>query len=360
MWQGKAVYSRNDKKTNIGGITLPKYLTYQDPVSGYQIRQYTCGRERNTKLYFTTENFTVDDRFFFFYKQVPGCKGRGELYKAEVETGEIAFVAGREYYGFAMDRHENYGVLAKEHIIFRYDCDTEEMIEVGALPPGGRLTGHLTTSSSGMIFCGYQLKNCIYALVSLDPKTGKSDILYQSDYNLGHTQVCPTDDNLILFVHETGGDALQRMWLFDVADGRAYPYYVEREGDWITHEVWSADGEAVVFMKLPRYLMIGSKDGHNFKVVTEIEQILHPGISYDGKWFCADRIGYWDLESPNLIYLINGETGKHHVVASTDTPKTGADHLHPSFNRKGDMILFSRPFQDGNTQVCLIDLNQIE
>jgi len=74
-------------------------------------------------------------------------------------------------------------------------------------------------------------------------------------------------------------------------------------------------------MKLPRYLMMGTKDGHNFRVVTEIEQILHPGVSRDAKWFCADRIGYLGVESPNLIYLINGETGKAITVASTDTPK---------------------------------------
>lgn len=211
-----------------------------------------------------------------------------------------------------------------------------------------------------MIVCSYKQENCIFALVMLDPKTGKSEVVHQSDYHLGHTQVCPTDDNIIFYIHETGGDALQRMWLFDVASATARPYYVEQPNEWITHEVWTADGEHVVFMKLPRYLMMGTKDGHNFKVVAEQEQMLHPGVSHDGKWFCADRIGYWNLESPNLIYLINGATGKTHAIASTDTPKSGADHLHPSFNRKGDMILFNRPFNDGNTQVCLIDLNKVE
>lgn len=344
---------------------MNKFVTYNDSVTGFEIRQYTQGPERHTKLYFTTENFTVDDCCFFCNKQISEGKnevyrGIGELYKVEVETGEMKKVAGSEYRGFAMDRFENYGVMSKGNIVCRYDCDTDEIIELGALPAGGNITGHLTTSKSGMIVCGYKQRNCISALVTLDPKTGKSEIVYQSDYHLGHVQVCPTDDNIIFFIHETGGDALQRMWLFDVKTSTARPYYVEMEGEWITHEVWTADGESIVFMKLPSYIMMGTKDGHNFRVITQGEQLLHPGVSYDSKWFCADRISYLGVQSPNLVYLINGETGNSLVLASTDSPRSGADHLHPSFNRKGDMILFNRPYDIGTTQVCLIDLNQLE
>jgi oligogalacturonide lyase len=345
---------------------MRNFTTYRDSVTGYEIRQYTQGQERNTKLYFTTENFTTDDRYFFFNQQIPsGLKnevyqGTGDLYKAEVESGELKLVAGSEYSGFAMDRFENYGVMTKGNVVCRYECDSDKIIELGALPPGGHITGHLTTSKSGKIVCSYKQKNCIYALVTLDPQTGKSEVVYQSDYNLGHAQVCPTDENTIFFIHETGGDALQRMWLFDVTTSTARPYYVESEGDWITHEVWTADGENIVFMKLPSYLMMGTKDGQNFRIVTKEDQLLHPGISRDSKWFCADRIGYLGVESPNLVYLVNGETGNSLVLANTDTPRSGADHLHPSFNRKGDMILFNRPFENGSTQVCLIDLNQVE
>ena len=180
---------------------MKKYITYRDAVTGYEIRQYTQGPERNTKLYFTTENFTVDDRFFFCNRQIPEknevYQGKGELYKVEVETGEMKMVAGSDYRGFAMDRFENYGVMTKGNIVCRYECDTDQITEIGALPEGGNITGHLTISRSGLIVCGYKQRNCIYALVIMDQKTGKNEVVYQSDYNLGHTQVCPTDDNFI-------------------------------------------------------------------------------------------------------------------------------------------------------------------
>ena len=42
---------------------------YKDAITGYEIRQYTFGPERNAKLYFTSENFSPDDRYFYFNKQ---------------------------------------------------------------------------------------------------------------------------------------------------------------------------------------------------------------------------------------------------------------------------------------------------
>ena len=59
------------------------------------------------------------------------------------------------------------------------------------------------------------------------------------------------------------------------------------------------------------------------------------------------------------VVLFERATGKQKFIASTGSCKTGADHQHPSFNRKGDKILFSNPDKNGNAQVCVIDLNQV-
>ena len=95
--------------------------TYVDEGTGYVIRQYTAGPEKNTKLYFTTENFTVDDQYFFFNKEVGEKKN--ELYRAHVESGDYELMADSSYTGFAMDRFENYGVMTKGDVVCRLDCD---------------------------------------------------------------------------------------------------------------------------------------------------------------------------------------------------------------------------------------------
>ena len=88
-------------------------------------------------------------------------------------------------------------------------------------------------------------------------------------------------------------------------------------------------------------------------------QLLHPCISRDHKWLCADRISYLGTRVQEGVVLFERATGKSKLIATTGDCRTGADHQHPSFNRKGDQILFSNPDERGNAQVCVIDLNQV-
>ena len=87
--------------------------------------------------------------------------------------------------------------------------------------------------------------------------------------------------------------------------------------------------------------------------------ILCPRISGDHKWLCADRISYLGTGIQEGVVLFERATGKSKFIASTGHCKTGADHQHPSFNRKGDQILFSNPDENGIGQVCVIDLHQV-
>ena len=85
---------------------------YRDPVTGYEIRRYTEGPERNAKLYFTCENFSTDDKYFFFMKQQMSDGSKelsGGCYRANVETGELERVTDNTYRGFATDREKIIG-----------------------------------------------------------------------------------------------------------------------------------------------------------------------------------------------------------------------------------------------------------
>lgn len=348
-------------------------ITYRDPVTGYEINRYTEGPERNSKLYFTCENFSKDDRYFFFMKQELPGKQDGGCYRADVKTGELTRITDNTFRGFATDREKNIGYTVRnETEVFTVDLDTAEMTRMGDLPKGGQITGHLTAANTGRIACSYHLATKLYALVIMDP--GKeAQVVYESDYRLGHAQICPTDENLIFYIHETEGDAFQRTWMFDIPDRYVRPYYVEHPHEWITHEVWSADGSEMALMKLDpcgfvdgskgethmSKILIGDKDGHRFDVAATCEQILHPCLSRDGKWLCADRISYLGKRIQEGVVLIERATKKCKLIATTGSCKTGADHQHPSFNRTGDQILFSDPDENGNAQVCVIDLHQV-
>ena len=348
-------------------------LEYIDPVTGYAVRRYTEGPERNAKLYFTCENFSTDDCYFFFMKQQLPGKTDGGCYRADVETGALTRITDSDYRGFATDREKNIGYTCKnEAEVYAVDLSTGERTKLGDLPKGGQITGHLTAASTGRVACSYHLANKLYALVIMDP--GKAaEVVYRSDYRLGHAQICPTDENLIFYIHETEGDAFQRTWMFDVKERYVRPYYVEHPSEWITHEVWTADGSEMAIMKLDpagfvdgekgeRHtgnIILCDKDGRHFDVAATSEQLLHPCISRDKKWLCADRISYLGVNVQEGVVLIERATGKAKLIATTGSCKTGADHQHPSFNRRGDMILFSNPDENGNAQVCTIDLKQV-
>ena len=334
-------------------------IEYRDPIAGYMIRKYTEGPERNSKLYFTSENFSVDDKYFYFNKnQTHGCNDGG-CYRVDVATGEMTQVTDASYNGFALDRVKNIAYVSKDdYEVYQVNLDDNTMQKVGELPKGGRLTTHFTAADTGRIACSYHLPSKIYSLIIMDP--GKPcEIVYQSDFRLGHAQICPTDENLIFYIHETEGDAFQRTWMFDVPERYVRPYYVEHPNEWITHEVWAADGSEMAFMKLPGRIMIGDKDGRHFDQAAESEQLLHPCLSRDRKWLVSDRISYFGNKVQEGIVLIERATGKQKLIATTGSCKTGADHQHPSFNRAGDMVLFNNPDENGSAQVCTIDLKQV-
>ena len=57
------------------------------------------------------------------------------------------------------------------------------------------------------------------------------------------------------------------------------------------------------------------------------------------------------------VVLIHAATGESEILAfAPGDCATGMDHLHPSFNRAGDKILFSAPDERGIDQVCTVDL----
>ena len=334
-------------------------IEYRDPVTGHLIRRYTEGPERNSKLYFTSENFSADDKYFFFNKRQTNGNNDGCVYRVEVATGEMTQVTDESCLGFALDREKNLAYVTRnDNEVWTVNLDDNSMRKVGELPKGGRLTSHFTAADTGRIACSYHLPNKIYSLIILDP--GKAcEVVYQSDYRLGHAQICPTDENLIFYIHETEGDAFQRTWMFDVPERYVRPYYVEHPNEWITHETWSADGQEMAFMKLRGKVMIGDKDGRHFDQAAESEQLLHPCLSRDRKWIVADRISYLGVTVQEGIVLIERASGKQKLIATTGSCKTGADHQHPSFNRAGDMILFNNPDENGIAQVCTIDLKQV-
>ena len=55
-------------------------IEYKDPITGYTCRRWAEGPDRHAKLYFTCENFSTDDRYFFFMQADPSGRDGGGTY----------------------------------------------------------------------------------------------------------------------------------------------------------------------------------------------------------------------------------------------------------------------------------------
>jgi len=53
-------------------------------------------------------------------------------------------------------------------------------------------------------------------------------------------------------------------------------------------------------------------------------------------------------------------TGKEEVLACLSEPNTGAEHPHPSFDRKGSVVFFNSPVEKGFCNVCAVELDQVK
>ena len=111
----------------------------------------------------------------------------------------------------------------------------------------------------------------------------------------------------------------------------------------------------MTFIKAPDEIWIGSKDGKNFRLVSKSKEYHHCAPSRSGRWIASDRSGSGE------IVLVNAQTGKDTLLVTGHIPPTGSEHQHPSFNRRGDKVLFTAPEgTDGACQLGLIDLAQTD
>lgn len=199
--------------------------------------------------------------------------------------------------------------------------------------------------------------------------TGQVDKIVDTDFRIGHVQTSLFTPGEIVFCHETGGDAPQRMW-FLTADGSVFkPLYKETPLDWVTHETFSTkdyvyfnilgwqprlrkqvSGIARIHLRTDDVELIGQVEMEKDRQAMEGQLVgrgfWHCNASRDGRWVAGDTFG-------GNVWLINGQTGKKHLLV-TDT-KMKPDHAHPTFSPDGKKILFqSGRLSDGQRLQLMI------
>lgn len=200
---------------------------------------------------------------------------------------------------------------------------------------------------------------------AIDLATGRVRTVITTPFRMGHVQANPFVPGEILYCHETGGDAPQRMFIVK-ADGTGNrPVYPEQPWEWVTHEQF-ADADHVIFNLMGHrpalrqhhtgIVIVSLRDGS----VTNIGQIdggtsartgvpyfnqpdhrpdpdnvggyWHNAVTYDGRLAAGD-------DFDGNLHLIDRATGKRTLLSTGHRMRP--DHIHPSFSPDNSRILIN-------------------
>jgi oligogalacturonide lyase len=176
----------------------------------------------------------------------------------------------------------------------------------------------------------------------IDLKTGEMRKIIDVPFRLGHIQANPFVSGEILYCHETGGDAPQRIWIVNADGAGNRPLYKETPDEWVTHEVWF-DKDHVVFnimahipklREKPSGIAIIDVRNNEMKIASQVDEgrgFWHSNASADGHWAVGDNFS-------GNIFLINRQNGETTLI--TTDHKMRPNHTHPFFSPDGKRIIF--------------------
>jgi oligogalacturonide lyase len=198
---------------------------------------------------------------------------------------------------------------------------------------------------------------------AIDLATGKVRTVVETKFRMGHVQANPFVPGEILYCHETGGDAPQRMWIVRADGSGNRPVFAEGPTDWVTHEQF-ADADHVIFNlmghkrelrkaatgilvvnlrddtidhlgQIPiedfrRSELVNFKDPNIPQDRTSTGGFWHNAVDYGGRWAAGD-------DFDGNVWLIDRKTNKRSLL--TTGHRMRPDHSHPSFSADGRRIL---------------------
>ncbi|HYO23483.1 MAG TPA: hypothetical protein VEQ85_00880 [Lacipirellulaceae bacterium] len=191
---------------------------------------------------------------------------------------------------------------------------------------------------------------------AIDLATGEISTVIDVDFRMGHVQANPWEPGEIIYCHETGGDAPQRVWSVRADGTNNRPLYVETPDEWITHETVATRDELMfnILGHLPRLrsrptgIAVLNLRTNHVKLLGQLEEPLgegrlgglwHCNGSPDGRWAVGDTFG-------GAIWVIDRANGKQTML--TAGHRMRPDHAHPIFSPDSRRVLIqSGKLSDG-------------
>lgn len=206
-----------------------------------------------------------------------------------------------------------------------------------------RPEGGISLDAKGdLVYMGAVMEeNKEWAIVALNLETESWQMVTELDFRVGHVQANPSITRIILFCHETGGDAPQRTWTVRASGKDLRPFYKETYEEWVTHEVWWGGFRALFTIwpyddvhKGKPHGVAGADLSTGTLTIHSQFPAWHTSGSPDGKWILAD-----DFE--RNIWLIKADTNERRLLTQGHLGIGFDTHPHPSFTPDSKAVVFN-------------------
>ena len=336
------------------------YPEYRDERTGAAVRDLTPGLSKALVGYQTHPMWTANMEYLVFTGERDGKTAPYALHRetgntrALLESAVAASVLeskhGRLYYITG-----NKVSIINVPLAFRGKVKPRD---VASLPAHAvRMEGGISLDSKAdLLYAGALLEEGKkWALLALDVSSGQWRTVKELDFQIGHVQANPSISRVILFCHETGGDAPQRIWMVNANGTLLRPFYKETYNEWVTHEVWWGGVRALFTIwpyddehKKKPHGVCGADMATGKLTIYSQFPAWHTHGSPDGKWIVAD-----DFE--RNLWLIKPDTHERRLLTQGHLGKGFDTHPHPSFTPDSKSVVFTSS-RSGAEHIFMVDL----
>ncbi len=331
-------------------------------ISGRTYNWVDFNGENMIRSYFTMQGWSADGNKFYVRDD------DFKIYEYDIPTSSVKYIdTGKHEHTVVTTPLNGLFYLNRYNEIIRMDIDTYEKKVVGVLPSeyadtAGMLQVMDTEEKLSVEWNDKQLEEGSRFPV-LDIATGEWDLshsyVFDTEwYDPNHVSINPVKPNLLLFCHE-GTAVNDRLWVLDTDTDNYYNVFVPRfysansAGEIACHEMWTHDGEHIVFHKSSGTSAIGypgivsiKYDGTERNYINSDYAYNHVATSpVSNRWAVADT-GYSNGETSDIV-LIDCYTGESHLIAKVKQTGVNPGHCHPAFNLDGTKVWFGHYDETG-------------
>ncbi|RKN80509.1 TolB family protein [Paenibacillus ginsengarvi] len=298
---------------------------------------------------------------------------RCRLVRFDTATGDSRYIDDACWASAVVSRQNIVYYLKGDHRIYAANLATGHRFVVCSHDPAVTFKEPLSVNDTGSRLGVYWCTDDDnYTIGWIDTETG--DIhraaepgFARPNHCANHTQVNPVYDNVLFFAHEGPAHVIRdRIWSVDTETGHLLNMYAQQMmpdgllGEYVGHEIWSHDGEKLVFVKYPHSplqpsgIYSVSRDGSSPALVCGDYPYWHVSVSPDGRWAAADTMPH---QSKSRIVLIDLHGGSSRLLCEIRCGDRHPAHPHPTFSPDGNQVTFSFVNDEGDLSVGSADIS---